>query len=177
VINYFANLFITASPDHMEEVLVTIPTRVTRDMNNMILMPYSDMEIREALKIMGPTKSSGPNGFNALFFQHYWDIVGKEVVSLVKTILSGRGLPPKLNHTHVVLILKVNNPTKIIEFRPISLCNVVYKLITKAISNSLKKLLPTIISETQSAFTPRRLITDNILIAYEVLHSMLNQSN
>jgi len=138
VIDYFANLFITASPVRMEEVLTTISTRVTEDMNNMLLMPYSDVEIYEALKMMGPTKSPGPDGFNDLFFLHNWDIIGKDVVSLVKTILSGGGLPPKLNHTHVVLIPKVNKPTKITELRPISLCNAVYKLVTKVITNRLK---------------------------------------
>jgi len=159
----------------MAEVIATIPTRVTEEMNNLLLQPYSDTEIHEALLMMGPTKSPGPDGFNALFFQRYWDIVGRDVISLVKSILEGGSLPPKLNHTHVVLIPKVHEPTQVAEFRPISLCNVVYKIVTKVISNRLKKLLHRIISETQSAFIPGRLITDNILIAYEVFHSMINQ--
>ena len=104
MLDYFANLFTIANPARMEEVLATIPTRVTEDMNNMLLRSYSEGEIYEALKIMGPTKSPGPDGFNAIFFQHYWAIVGKDVVSLVQTILSGGGHPPKFNHTHVVLI-------------------------------------------------------------------------
>jgi len=177
VVDYFANLFTSTSPERMEEVLETIPTRVTEVMNDSLLRPYSDVEIFEALKMMGPTKSPGPDGFNALFFQQYWDIVGRDVLSLVQSILSGGNVHPKLNHTHVVLIPKVKEPTNIAEFRPISLCNVVYKLITKVISNRLKKLLPAIISETQSAFIPGRLITDNVLIAYEIFHSMLNQSH
>jgi len=176
VVDYFTNLFTTACPRLMEEVLATIPTRVTDDMNNMFLHPYSDTEIYEALQMMGPTKSPGPDGFNAFFFQQYRDIIGRDVMSQVKSILAGDSIPSTLNHTHVVLIPKVKKPMYIAEFRPISLCNVVHKIITKVISIRLKKLLPLIISETQSAFIPGRLITENILIAYEVFHSMLNQS-
>ena len=96
------------------------------------------------------------------------------MVSLVKDILIGRGIPLILDHTHVTLIPKVNTPTNIMEFRPISLCNVAYKLAMKFITNRLKKILPQIISETQSAFTSGILIIDNILISYEVFHSMLS---
>lgn len=128
----------------MEEVLETIPTRVTEGMNNMLNMAYSDVEIYKALKMMGLTKSLGPDSLNARFFQHYWDIVGGDVAFLINEILSSLGIPPKLNHTNVVLVLtsKVSKPMKLIEFRPISLCNVIYKLSTKVNINKLKKLLP-----------------------------------
>ena len=154
VVHYFSQLFSSDRPEQVEEVISGIPTRVTAAMNEMLTRPYSDEEILEALKTMGPTKSPGPDGFNALFFQHYWDIVGKDVLLLVQSVLAGGHLPSELNHTNVVLIPKTKQPVQVSEFRPISLCNVVYKLITKAISLRLKKILPHIISETQSAFIP-----------------------
>ena len=78
--------------------------------------------------------------------------------------------PPNFNDTHIVLIPKVKNPRKITEYRPISLCNVIYKLASKTVANRLKTVLSSIVSENQSAFTKGRFITDNILVAYETMH-------
>lgn len=84
-------------------------------------------------------------------------------------------MPPNINHTFITLIPKTKSPTSPKDFFPISLCNVIYRIISKTIANCLKKILLKLVSETQSAFMSDRLITDNILIAFETLHHLKNK--
>ena len=95
----------------------------------------------------------------------------EEVLQAINTCT----IPAGWNNTTIVMIPKVNSPEKVAQFRPISLCNVVYKIIAKMVASRLKVLPPEVISPTQSAFVPGRLITDNILVAYECFHTIKNK--
>ncbi|KAE8661412.1 hypothetical protein F3Y22_tig00113725pilonHSYRG00162 [Hibiscus syriacus] len=134
--------------------------------------PIENSEIKEALFSMGPLKAPGLDGFHATFYQTNWDTVGEKVCQLVKQCINEGQLIEGINRTSLVLIPKVDNPETINQFRPINLCQVIYKIITKVIVNRLKPMLPTVISNSQTSFIPGRMITDNIILAQEVVHSM-----
>lgn len=125
-----------------------------------------------ALKDMQPYKAPGPDGFQPIFYQKFWDLVKPNVTTLVADVLQGRDFPAGLNDAFLVLIPKTESPSRPNQFQPIGLCNIVYKLVTKVIVNRLKPILPKLISPTQCSFVPKRQITDNVIIVQEMLHSM-----
>jgi hypothetical protein len=174
-VQYFSELFMAGPTGNVESCLEHLEEKVSTHMNEELLKPFIKEEVDSALFQRAPLKAPGPDGFPAGFFQHHWAILGEEVGTFIIDILNSGNMPHHLNMTHIALIPKVKSPTCVTQFRPISLCNVVYKLISKVLANRLKKVLHHIISPTQSAFIPGRLITDNILAAYETLHTMHSQ--
>jgi hypothetical protein len=95
-----------------------------------------------------------------------------KVKAAILKFLNGGSFDPSINETYIVLIPKASNAFSVSNYKPISLCNVVYKLIVKTVTNRLKLVLSSIISQNHSAFVPGRLITDNVLVAYEALQTM-----
>lgn len=85
-------------------------------------------------------------------------------------------MPKTINETHIRMIPKIIGPKKVADYKPIALCNVYYKVISKILSKRMRPILGNVTSENQSAFVPKRAISDNVLITHEVLH-FLKTSN
>lgn len=103
-----------------------------------------------------PNKSPGIDGMSPIFFQKFWPIVKTDVIASMKSLFHSGLLCKDFNMTLISLIPKIENPTLVSHFRPISLCNVCYKIISKILSNRLKSVLNQCISTIQSAFVPGR---------------------
>ena len=146
------NLFTTSQPNISHEFLEAIKLRVTPQMNSMLIRDFSVVEVKKAIDQMYPLKSPGPNSMPPLFYQHFWQVVGDSVVTCVLNFLINSTTPYNFHETHIVLIPKVKSPTKVSEYRPISLSNVVYKLASKILANRLKTFIPSLINENQSVF-------------------------
>lgn len=114
----------------------------------LLLALFTALEINETIKSMHPNKSPGPDGFNLCFYQTYWDDVGPAVTAACLQCLNNCSIPEGMNDTNIILIPKVKKPTKLTELRPILLCNVIIKIMTKAMANWFKLVLNSIILET-----------------------------
>ena len=132
--------------------------------------PFTGEEIWKALESIGDLKAPGADGMPSIFYKKFRSFIGDQVKKEVLQVLNGRPMPVDWNETIIVLIPKISSPQVLKDFRPISLCNVLYKIISKVLANRLKKILPDIISPSQSAFVPGRLIMDNVLLSYELIH-------
>ena len=166
ITTYYSDLFTSSPPLHIDEVMSCIPTRVTPGMNDSLGRPYTCEGVDLALKQMHPHKSTRPWRNERILLSSILGLYWRRCVSSCFIHPKWALNSPWLNHTYVPLIPKKSKPELISDFRPISLCNVAYKLKTKVIANRLSLFFPSIISDTQGAFTQGHLISDNILIAY-----------
>lgn len=139
-------------------------------MNTTLIAIPSPLEIREALFSINPDKAPCPYGFSDSFYQAYWDILGADVTKDIQAFFVSSALDLRQNDTHVRLIPKISGPRKVADYWPIALCNTHYKIIAKLLTRRLQPLLPSLISDHQSAFVKGRAISDNLLITHEILH-------
>lgn len=136
--------------------------------DNMI-RSFSEEDIKSAMFSVGDKKAPGPDGYTSRFFKSTWNIVGQDVCLAIKDFFDNGTLLKETDNTIISLVPKVPTPSKVNDFRPISCCNVLYKCISKLISDRIKVSLDHIVSENQSAFVPGRSISDNILLTQELM--------
>jgi len=149
---------------------VNIPTCISQADNLMLIKIPSISEIKDALFSIEANKTPGPDGFGAGFFQHYWEQIKGDFCQCVLEFFKNGKILKQINHTFITLIPKRSSPSETSHYRPISLCNTVYKNISKLLVNRLRPLLDKLISPLQSAFIPGRSIHDNILLTHEIMH-------
>jgi len=153
----------------------TIPEQMLHpaasNIKNLHLISIPDMsEVKATLFSIGSSKTLGPDGFGAGFFKHYWDVVKNDFFNCIVEFFKRGKLLRQINHTYLALIPKRDNPSKTHHFRSISLCNTVYKTISKILVSKLRPLLDKLVSPFQSAFIPQRFIHENILLTHEIIH-------
>lgn len=141
--NFFINLFSSESREstlryeHPMEVGKVIPL----ELEAKLVAPVSDQEILSAVKDFKPRKSPGPDGLHPIFFQEQWGIIKQSVVQMVYGVFQGATFPEGVNDTLISLIPKNPNPILISQFRPISLCNTSYKIVTKILVRRMRHFL------------------------------------
>ncbi|PRQ18871.1 putative RNA-directed DNA polymerase [Rosa chinensis] len=166
----FKAVFKSQGPQSWGNALSGVNCLVSAEMNSSLSAPFTIEEVKEAVFQLGALKAPGPDGFPGLFYHKYWSTVNEVVVAASKEFGANTARLHSLNRTHIALIPKVPNPEKTTQFRPISLCNNSYKILSKLLANRLKAILPHIISTNQNAFVPDRKIQDNLMLAHETYH-------
>jgi len=117
------------------------PKYVEEEENERIMAPISKFEVENALKTMQKDKSSGSDGWTVEFFQHFFDLFGEEIVGVVEESRIRGFIHEPFNTTFLAVIPKADSPASFEDFRPISLCNCIYKIIAKTIAIRLKPIL------------------------------------
>lgn len=169
---FYQALYTSQGVFDTSELLAHVPVKVTPEMNEMLVKPFEAQEVHDALFQMAPSKAPRVDGFTAGFFQRHWHLLKDDVTNAVLGFLNGGELPTGFNDTSITLIPKIRYPQSISQYRPIALCPVLYKIAAKAITNRMRACMDEIINEEQSAFVPGRLITDNVLVAFESVHTL-----
>ncbi|GJV32713.1 RNA-directed DNA polymerase, eukaryota, reverse transcriptase zinc-binding domain protein [Tanacetum coccineum] len=134
-----------------------------------MIREVTNKEIKDAIFDVGDNRAPGPDGYSSLFFKRAWNIIGNDVCAAIKEFFVSGKMLGELNATLITLVPKIQTPSRVSEFRPIACCNVLYKCISKILTNRIKNALEKLVQDNQSAFIPRRVIQDNILLSQEIL--------
>ena len=167
---YFEQIFTSSNLSGFDHILSGIQSSGEVDLIEQLEGDFQACEVKEALNQMALLTALGPNGMSSIFYKSFWHIGGEDVSAVAFCALNSGIAPDSINTTFITLIPKIKNPRKVSDFRLISLCNVFYKLIAKVVANRLKNFLANAVPDSQSAFLSGRVISDNILVAFETLH-------
>lgn len=173
VYKYYANRFIAQNNWGVNLDRVQFST-ISEANNDMLCNVFKEGEILVALRECGGSKSPWLNGFNFNFIKSNWEILGDDIIKVLKWFHVTGFILRGCNTSFVTLIPKCNNPSKLGDFRPISSVGCVYKLLTKILANRLKRVFGKVIDRNQSTFLSDRVLLDSVLIANEMVDFLRN---
>ncbi|XP_060182802.1 uncharacterized protein LOC132612715 [Lycium barbarum] len=154
------------------DVLDYLERSITDEDNVILTAPPTIQEVKDSVLSIDPDSAPDPDGLSGCFYQSTWDVIANDLHMAVVAVFSGATLLKYFTHTCIMMIPKVQHPQKFDDLRPISLCNVSSKVISKVINTRLLGILLRIISKNQSGFVKWRATTENILLAQEILNDI-----
>jgi len=146
-VDYFQKLFSSSQLCDASNLLAGMLPRVTASMNVELTKPVTNEEIRQAVFGIRGSSAPGADGMTGLFLQTYWSVIGQQVCEEVRNFFDSGSFPDEWNFTQICLLSKKPNPNRMTDLRPISLCSVSYKIISKILCSRLKVYLPDIVSK------------------------------
>ncbi|XP_009796308.1 uncharacterized protein [Nicotiana sylvestris] len=151
------------------DILDHVPTLVNNAQNLELVQQPTKEEVRHAVFGLNGESAGGPDGFTGCFFQFCWDIIGDDIVDMVKAFFNGCELPRYVTHTNLVLLPKKKEVITFSDMRLISLRNFVNKMFSRVVHERLAVLLPNLISEEQAGFVKGMSIVENVLLTQEII--------
>ncbi|KAI0496707.1 hypothetical protein KFK09_023031 [Dendrobium nobile] len=176
-ISYFQSLF--NAPHQSDFDINYFPPGIVIDSDYTfnLTAPFSDSEIKKVVFKGSSNSTPGPDGFNFEFYKSTWVLIGTSVCNAIKGFFHNAYIPRTIKATAITLIPKSTNAESIGDFRPIALCNTLYKIIAKLLAERMKPIMPKIIKENQAGFIKKRISTDNVILDNEILQFSRKSSN
>ena len=172
LVSYFSNLLGPTVDMHQPDLSYISPSNYVSDEDaESLKLPVAVSEIEEVIKASNPNKAPGPDGFNAHFFKVFWPIIGNDVCEAITDFFKHGQMLNRSKASFIVLVPKSEYATSPDKFRPISLTNELYKIISRILVHRLKPIIGKLLSPMQSSFIPGRSIADNILVAQDLIHN------
>ncbi|GAA0165628.1 hypothetical protein LIER_20979 [Lithospermum erythrorhizon] len=177
IVKFYETLFTSKgllNDEHKRIIRSSVMGRVPEEACVSLVVQPTLFEIMEAFRSMAVGKSLGPNGLSVKFYKHHWESVSKDVLDSFLFIFVTGDVPALVNVTTLSLVPKVDCPSNIKNYRPISYYNNIYKAITRILMRRMSGLIHELVSPCQSAFIPGRSMSDSVLLLQELVHGYHN---
>lgn len=161
---------LTLEPGGIEDFILSRFPQASEETKRILLANFTMEETKKALWQMGSWKAPVPDGFHVGFFKRTRECTGASIHRFFSGVLQGADFPPEAIESLLVLVPKKTKPSSIKDFKPIVLCNVSVKLVSKVTANRVKVMLKEVVSSNQPSFILGRHIGDNVIICQEILH-------